>query len=662
MPLVWLLFLGTMMVLALTGLSWLAGRLLGHHQPWPRALLAALLGSAIGNAFVTALSPRPFVWPPTSPPSYPLLRLLTALLATMGVSVFLEVLTRRDIASPGRSRRATIPHPLRALRQRIARMQRYAQIAWIAIKQGLWPYLRSRQFILTIKRPRRQHQLARSLRLALEEAGGVFVKFGQVLSTRPDLLPPDLIAELAQLQDTVAPDPYVAIKALLAEELGAAPTEVFAAFDEEPLAAASIAQVYRARLVSGETVVVKIQRPGIRALIERDLDILLRLARTAETHTLWGRELHVMVLATRFAEVVQEELDFRIEARNTVAVAAGIIKVSAVRVPAVYAQLSTSRVLVQEWLDGVSLRDAGPLLDQLGRDRAALARELFQCITHQILHDGTFHADPHPGNVLILRDGQLALIDFGMVGRLDSLQQAALRGMLVALERRHPTMLREALLDIAGVREGIDEERLERILAQLLARRFSPGMTPGAELFGDIFQLLLDFGIVFPPDISGLFRALVTLEGMLLQLAPTFRMLDETRALAAEWFKEALAPTSVGQVAVDELLAVLPSLRRLPRRLDRIATAAEQGALSVNVRLFADARDTQIVMRLVSQLVLAFLGAAIGLMAVLLLGMAGGPMVGRTMSVFGLFGYLGLVVSAVLILRVIVTIAREQAS
>jgi ubiquinone biosynthesis protein len=276
------------------------------------------------------------------------------------------------------------------------------------------------------------------------------------------------------------------------------------------------------------------------------------------------------------------------------------------------------------------------------------------------LHDGTFHADPHPGNVLVLRDGRLALIDFGMVGRLDSLQQAALRGILIAIERRHPTMLREALLDIAELRDGVDEDRLERTLAQLLARRFGPGMTPGAELFGDIFRILLDFGLVFPPDISGLFRALVTLEGMLLQLSPTFRMLDETRALAEEWFKEALSPTSVRQVAVDELLALLPSLRRLPRRLDRIATAAEQGALSVNVRLFADARDTQIVMRLVSQLVLAFLGAAIGLMAVLLLSAAGGPMVGSTTSVFDLFGYLGLVVSAVLILRVIVTIAREQ--
>jgi ubiquinone biosynthesis protein len=660
MSFVWIVFLGIVVVLACTALSWLARRLLGHQQPWPRALFAALVGSAIGNAFVTAVSSPSFAWPPSGPPTYPLLRLLTALLATMGVSVLLEVLARRDIAPPGRSRRATIPHPLRALKRRSARMQRYAQIAWIALKQGLWPYLRSRQLMLTIKPPRSSHQLARSLRLALEQAGGVFVKFGQVLSTRPDLLPPDLIAELAQLQDTVPPEPSAAIEALLSEELGAPPTEVFAAFDVEPLAAASIAQVYRARLVSGEMVVVKIQRPGIRALIERDLDILLRLARTAETRTAWGRELHVLELATRFAEVVQEELDFRIEARSTVAVAAGIRNVSAVRVPAVYAHLSTGRVLVQEWLDGVSIRDAGPLLDQLGRDRAALARELLYCIAHQILRDGTFHADPHPGNVLVLRDGQLAVIDFGMVGRLDSLQQTALRGMLVALERRHPTMLREALLDIAELRHGVDEERLERILAQLLVRRFSPGMTVGAELFGDIFRILLDFGVVFPPDISGLFRALVTLEGMLLQLAPTFRMLDETRALAAEWFKEALSPPSVRQVAVDELLALLPSLRRLPRRLDRIATAAEQGRLSVNVRLFADARDTQIVMRLVSQLVLAFLGAGIGLMAVLLLGTAGGPMVARVMSVFDLFGYLGLVVSAILILRVIVTIAREQ--
>jgi ubiquinone biosynthesis protein len=637
-------------------LGGIAGRLLGIRQPWHHTLFAAFVGLVIGGSFAAAIAAQT---PGGIRSTDPLVIWGVALLVAMSVSVVLQLATQRDQSDRARSQRPGIPRPLRMARRLAARMQRYVQITWIVAKHGLSPYLRRWGADRSSGGRGNRSRIARSLRGALEEAGGVFVKLGQVLSTRPDLLPPDVIAELTGLQDQVPPDPYPAIAALLREEYGAAPDDMFASFDEKPLAAASIAQVYRAQLMSGEQVVVKVQRPGIRALVERDLDILLLLARTAEKRAAWAREFRVVELAERFAEVQREELDFRIEARNTTAVRKALGANGTVRVPAVYPQLSTSRALVIEWLDGVSVRDAGPLLDQLGKNRLALARALLQSMTRQILREGTFHADPHPGNVLALRDGQLALIDFGLVGRLDALQQAALRGMLVALERRHATMLRDALLDIAEARENADEDRLERTLAQFMAQRLGPEMTPDAAMFVDLFQILMDFGLSFPGEIGGVFRAMVTLEGTLNLLAPNFQIIDEVHTLAADWLGESLTPQAMRATVTDELLALAPLLRRLPRRLDRLAAATERGTLTVNVRLFADTRDQRFVSRLVSQALLAFLGAAIGVMAVVLLSTTNGPALTRSLSVLHAFGYFGLVISVMLILRVVVKIARE---
>jgi ubiquinone biosynthesis protein len=634
----------------------LSGRLLGVQQSWWRTLLVGVLGTPVGVSFALTIGAQQLHNVGT-----PLIFFVSILTATMLCSGTFEL-----IALPVRTERAArrdlaLPNPARALRRRLSRWARSLQIIEIAARYGLSPYLGGWRG--TRARGARPWQ---ALRAALEEAGGAFIKVGQMLSTRPDLLPPDAIKALAGLQDAVAPAPKEAIEALLTDELGAHPATAFARFDPAPLAAASIAQVHRARLTSGEEVVVKIQRPGIRQPIERDLDILLRMARSLEVRAAWARAFGVLSLAEGFAASLREELDFRVEARNTATVAAALDPPESrqarpvVRIPRVYPQLSTSRVLVVEWLDGVNVRDACPLLEELGVSRLTLARELLRSLLRQIMREGTFHADPHPGNVLVLRDGHAALIDFGAVGRLDALQQAALQRMLIALDRRDAAMLCDALLDIAQRPRVVDQERLERGLAHLLAQRLGPGMAPGAELFADLFALLLDFDLSFPPVLGGAFRALVTLQGTLALLAPEFPMIDEARALGAEWVQASIAPTSLRQTATDQLLTLLPIVQRLPRRLDRITAAMERGTLSANVRLFADERDARLVSRLVSRAVLAFQGAAIGLMAVLLLGLRGGPRLSTTLSVYELFGYCALFVSVVLMLRVLVAIARER--
>jgi ubiquinone biosynthesis protein len=641
----------TVVILARVG-----GRLLGIRMRWRRTVLAGIPGLVLGWIAAWSingqrLGPQVLSWPAV---------LFGSLIATMLIAVMLELLARpgRLAAVESRLHASPVPHSIRSLRQGAGRSRRYLQVTRIAARHGLGTYLSGRGPGGDEPGP-----LARNLRLALEEAGGMFVKLGQVLSTRADLLPHDFIAELSMLQDHVAPADPAGIEALLTAELGAPPHRVFASFDPVPLAAASIGQAHRAQLSTGERVIVKVQRPEVRALVERDLDILLRIARALEARAPWAQQFAVLEMTRGFAGALREELDFRIEARNIAAVAGS----SKVRVPAVYGQWSTSRVLVMEHLNGVSVRDAGPVLAKINADRHGLACSLLGTMLRQVMLEGTFHADPHPGNVLVLRDGQLALIDFGSVGRLDPLQQAALRRLMLAVARRNPAELHDSLLDLAQATrpEAAGDDLLEPALAQFIAQHLGPGMVPDTAMFTTLFRLLLEFGLVFPPVIAAVFRAMITLEGTLARLDPDFQIIEETQTMAASWLGDMLAPASLREAATDEMLGLLPVLRRLPRRFDRITTSLERGTLTTSVRLFADERDRQFVRSMVGRAVLAFLGAAFGVMSVMLIGVHGGPLffpaaaaTGGT-SLFHVFGYVGLFFSLVLILRVIIAITRE---
>ena len=667
---VFVIFGGAVAFTMLWFIGAITGRLLGLRPPWWRMLIEAYLGGSLGAALASSVGAQNL-----NNVSAPLVYFSSVLIASMLFMVVIELVILSLSPASDQPRGATIPNPIRAIRRRLARGKRYLQIMGIVTRHGLGQYLSGRRRSLNGGAGETNaRRLWARVSVSLAEAGGAFVKLGQVLSTRGDLLPPEAIAELSRLQDNAPPAPPSAIEALLTQELGAPPSEVFAAFDHKPVAAASIAQAHLAELVTGERVIVKVQRPGIREPVERDLDILIRIAHMMERRTLWARRFGVMDLAEGFAASLREELNFRVEERNISAVAASLdnaqqasqassggVENAEVRIPRVFGQHSTDRVLVIELLDGVNVREADPLIERLGLSRAALARTLLRSLLRQILREGTFHADPHPGNVMVLRDGRLALIDFGSVGRLDPLQQAAIKRMLAALDRRNSALLTDALLDLAQVRTGyLDEERLERALAQLMAQRLGPGMEPGPELFVALFALLFDFGLAFPPVIGGVFRALVTAQGTISLLDPDFQALDEARSIGAEWMQDSFGPTSLRRAATDEVLGILPLLQRLPRRLDRITAAIERNQFSANIRLFSDAEDARLVSRLVSRAVMAFMGVGVAIASVLLLGMSGGPRITSTLTVFQLFGYSGLFCSVVLLLRVLVAIARER--
>src|SRR5438552_947439 len=285
--------------------------------------------------------------------------------ATMSTTVWIELLAKPGSFARAQSSLVSVPRPLRAMRRKSQRLSRYAQITRIAARHGLG---RSIGVADTEEPVDGRAPLAVRARRALEDAGGMFAKLGQVVSTRADLVPPAVVNELSRLQDHVAPAPRGAVEAMFHEELGAPVDELFAEFDWDPLAAASIGQAYRARLKTGEPVIVKAQRPGIAESVERDLDVLAQLGQSVEARFSWAAEYRLMDLVGEFSDRLREELDFRVEARNATEIAGNLQPGGRVRIPRVHPDLSTSRVLVMEWLEGVSVRQVDRI-DAIGLAR-----------------------------------------------------------------------------------------------------------------------------------------------------------------------------------------------------------------------------------------------------------------------------------------------------
>jgi len=619
-------------------------RLLGLYFSPLRTLIAGLLAFFLATPIIDSISGDtvgvdqpvlPGLW-------FVMLGIACALLVGMVFLVLAEALVPSG----------TLPGPLylvRGLRRRLGRARRYGQIGRIIVRHGLGPYLRGgRRAELATSEGRRR--LAQSLRRALDEGGVTFVKLGQVLSTRRDLLPQEFVDELSLLQDQATQVPWDQVEPLVR---GLDVVE----FDRTPLAAASVAQVHAARLRSGEAVVVKVRRPGVDAVVERDLDIVARLARTLQRSTRWGRSIGTVELARGFADALREELDFRVEARNMTAIAGAATARGAddgIVIPVPQMALCTQQVLVMQRLDGTPLNSARVT------DPQQLARTLLDALLRQVVIDGVFHADPHPGNVLLLGDGRLGLLDFGSVGRIDAGLRSALQRLLSGLDRGDPTAVTDSFLELVERPDELDEQRLERALGQFMVRHLSPGLAPDVRMFTDLFAIVSDYGLAIPPEVAAVFRALATLEGGLAQVAPGFDVVGEARAFATAHFADQFRPDVIRRTAEQELAALLPMLRRLPRRVDRIASALEHGRLGLRVRLLADDADRRVVTGLLHQVLLTALASTTGIMAVLMLGLHGGPRLTDTVGLFEFFGYCLLVISAILALRVLVLIFRPS--
>jgi len=630
------------------------GRVLGVRRSVGASALSGIFGFVVGLAISLLIANERH----NSSEGFARNLFLFALFGAMAAAVWIEFLARPGIIARAQTGLASVPHPLRSIHRRGRRMARYAEITRIAVRNGLGPSLGLGRNGDPSENGSRSSTVRR-LRLSLEQCGGMFVKLGQIASTRSDLLSPEAIRELSLLQDHVQPASRESVSVLLEGELDEPPEQVFVNFDWQPIAAASIGQVYRAALPDGSPVVVKVIRPGIEESVDVDLSVLTELGRVVETRTSWGADYHVMDLVDEFSTRLREELDFRVEAKNARAIAASLPTGSRISIPEVYEDLSTSRVLVMEWLDGSSVRDVA-WGDARASERTKVADLLLRTFLEQMLQEGVFHADPHPGNVMLLRDGRLALIDFGATGRLDSVQQAALRELMAGVGRRDADAVAQAVLQVASLRRGVDIADFERALARFMAQHLAPGARPDAAMFNAMLRLFFDFGIALPAEWSTFFRALIVLEGTLTTIAPDYSVIDSAEAIAGQWVRAQITPGTVQQAVRDEILRTVPMLRRLPRHVDRAFSMLERDGIRVRISHFQDADDTRFITTLVNRSILAFLSGTIGLLSVGLIAIEGGPPFSGNTSLFQVFGYFGLFCATVLAMRVIVAVLRDR--
>lgn len=610
-------------------LAFLSRRLLGVPVGWPRLIIVSLLAGLSISGVLFWVADQSHMIDRASDDlnasvGVPEALFLTAFVILIWVITGPVALLGLEIIAPTGTLRGPI-EILRDLPARYRRSRRYASVLRIASKHGLSRYLGGGRRA----KGGSANTVGTRLRFALTEGGVTFVKLGQMMATRPDLVGPEMAAELSSLQADVPAEPWARVRATIEAETKRPISEVFASIDEVPLAAASVGQVYQATLLDGSEVVVKVQRSGAEALTKADLDIITRLAAWLERSTTWGRLLGTKALAAGFAESLREELDYTIEAANVTGIRASaqasrFAGRELVVVPKVYAEFTSQRLLVMERVEGTPISRANDQLDVLfAEERDALAEALVGVVLRQLLVDGIFHADLHAGNVLLREDATLALLDFGSVGRLDNVTRSALSRLLLAIKNNDSIAATDALITVLDRPAGLDQRALEREVGSLLLR-FGPGGSLGAAV-PQLMGTLLEHGFSVPAQVAAAFRALGALEGTVQQIAPGIDLVSATETagknLVADWTK----PASIRASAEEQLWQLLPILQRLPRRIDEISRALADGELSVQVRVLADPSDRAFVTGLVSQLVTTAAAAISAIIATWLLTTSGGP-------------------------------------
>lgn len=446
--------------------------------------------------------------------------------------------------------------------------KRLTEIGGVATRFGLTALL-GRLGLASGEGPEGPEPLSRRTRLALEALGPTFVKLGQILSTRSDLLPPDWIAEFERLQSSAPTMDFEILRPGVEEALGGRPEDLFARFDTTPLAAASIAQVHRARLDSGEEVVVKIRRPGIRPQMEADLRLIGELVRTAERSSAEIRRYRPQELVRQLTEAVLAELDFTAEGRNCDRFAANFAKRDKVVIPAVYWDFTSETVLVQDYLDGVAPTEARALTEA-GLSPRALAEVGSKAVLDMILVHGLFHADPHPGNLRAMPGDRLGLLDFGMVGQVSPRRRAELVSFVQALVSGDAHRMGEVL---ALWTEGADvsTDRITRGAERLIARH-GQGEIDLPLIVADMMALMRQERIAAPPDLVLILKALVTIEGVLSRVDPDF---DLVSAMSGAW-KSALFAGASPEAVRDRLIGLLLDLSVMRDDLPRLLRAASK--------------------------------------------------------------------------------------
>jgi len=418
----------------------------------------------------------------------------------------------------------------------------------------------------------------------LEKMGPTFIKLGQLLSTRADLLPLPYMEALARLQDNVGPFPYLEVEAIITSELGVRLSKAFSEFDQEPLAAASLGQVHRAVLRNGRPVAVKVQRPGIRERMTEDLAALAEIAAFADTHTEMGRKFGFATMLEEFRKTLLRELDYQTEARNLQTLAANLAAYDRIVVPLPVEDYTASRVLTIDFIRGHKITRLNPVT-RTEIDGAVLADQLFRAYLQQILVDGFVHADPHPGNVFLTDDNRIALLDLGMVARIAPGMQEHLLRLLIAVSEGRADEAATVSIALGQIRQGFDEPGFRRDVADVVAQ--SQNARVGQMQVGRIVLMLArmsgERGIRVPPELTMLGKTLLNLDQIGCTLDPDFDPNAAIRRHATELtgmrMRKSISPANMFAALVE----MKDFLEHLPRRVNRILDNVANNTLEVKV-------------------------------------------------------------------------------
>ncbi len=552
---------------------------------------------------------------------------------------------------------STIPHLYRNVR-------RWTEILSVLSKYGLadWISRLNIDLIKTQLKDREGEALAlqtpeKRIRLALTDLGPTFIKLGQLLSTRPDLIGVPLADELQQLRDDVPADPPATVRKLIESELGQPVDELFVEFEDTPIASASIGQVHRARLQSGEAVAVKVQHAGIEKVVREDLEVLAGLAILAERIPEF---LHYRPRETvaEMARTLRRELDFGREERNLQQFAMYFEGDATIRIPLPFTELCTSRVLTMQWIEGVPLKHKEQLLTA-GFDLEEIARRGANLYLRMIFAHGYYHADPHPGNLVLLPGNVIGLLDFGMVGRIEERLREDIEDMLLAIVQSDVSLLSSLIKRVGATPADLDETGFSTDVADFVGIYSSQALSK-FDLTGalnDMTEMIRRYRITLPPQVAMLIKVLVTLEGTAHMLSPTFSLMEVMQPFHRKMLLRRMSPARHWRKLRRLRFEVEQLIEVLPRRIINILEQVQTGTFDVHL----DHRGLE---PSVNRLVLGMLASALFLGSALMLSRQVPPVLFPTPTYFGLhnlsvLGVTGCFVAVLLGLRLLRAIGKS---
>lgn len=479
--------------------------------------------------------------------------------------------------------------------------------------------------------------LPERLRMIFEELGPTFIKFGQILSIRRDVLPEEYVSEFEKLQDAVPPFSYAEVARLIAEEFGRDVKDVFEEFASEPLASASIAQAHLARTKTGQEVIVKVQRPQIRQMILQDLAIMEHLAHLLARRIPESRRYDPVGLVEEFRKTILLELDFRREGRNADRLREHLRDMPGIVIPQVFWEYSAPRVLTIEYMVGQGLREA---LSRSAEDRHRIAANLYEAFLKQIFEDGFFHADPHPGNLLFLPDGRVGLLDFGIVGRVSRDRLAGLVTILLAIMEQDVEALLDECIALGLMPADLDRQTIQYEIDELLAEHLDLPLRDIS--LGHILETLFEMGrkhrLKVLSNLVLLGKTMMTLEAVIRALDPAFALVEEARLEVERLMRIRLSAEALLKTGWRTTRQVVHLARRLPQRLERILQYVEEGRVRVELMPGTEAHVLRQWERMWHRAIRGAMVCALIIGGSLLIQAHIGPMV-KGLSVAGLIGY-----------------------